>query len=589
MENKKVDKKKSKFGLVILIIFLIILLFCGGYFIYKKIYIEDSSNNENNNNDNNNSGNNSENDYSIKIYKTDTNDFCFKYDENNCKDLVFIIKTETNNSKVLYQTKKYILYDDNGLKLYNSNNNEIIKINLENTYDTYEFMTHDDEIIGIIYGNNNENESYYDLTTKTKKFENKYQNLDILDENYLSGYNINIVNNQKALYLLNIKDEKEEIKLNVKNNPYMRFFLYKYNDKYFYVAGGDDCDDSYEYIYDNNKKLIYHNEDFVTSTSTYNSFNEDKIYIYKNNNKNIEVYDMLGNLIKTSNTYDNVMKVMNNYVVYVNNDYLTITNINNESETKQIVKWDESYSYDTWLFSGYYTREKLDMNGYYDNNPGFYISIYFQDKDSKGNYGITYYFSKIDEITSFPITIPRGGRCKPVLYLYPTITTNIKVSFEHPEYLTTTYPKYYNSWVVKANPNGDLYDKNNKYYYALYWDEIRYHEVNFKEGFYVTKENAINFLEEKLSIIGLNDREKNEFIMYWLPILENNKQSLVYFELTEERESTNKLIIEPKPDSLLRVSIHIKKVNERVNIKEQKLNTFERNGFVAVEWGGMTY
>ena len=182
-----------------------------------------------------------------------------------------------------------------------------------------------------------------------------------------------------------------------------------------------------------------------------------------------------------------------------------------------------------------------------------------------------------------------GGRAKPVLYLYPTTTTNIRVTFEHPEYLTTTYPKYYNSWVVKANPNGDLYDKNNKYYYALYWDEIRYHEVNFKEGFYVTKENAINFLEEKLAIIGLNDREKNEFIMYWLPVLENNKQSLVYFELTEERESTNKLIIEPKPDSLLRVSIHIKKVNERVNIKEQKLNTFERNGFVAVEWGGMTY
>ena len=39
MENKKVDKKKLKFGLVILIIFLIILLFGGGYFIYKQIYI----------------------------------------------------------------------------------------------------------------------------------------------------------------------------------------------------------------------------------------------------------------------------------------------------------------------------------------------------------------------------------------------------------------------------------------------------------------------------------------------------------------------------------------------------------------------
>ena len=74
--------------------------------------------------------------------------------------------------------------------------------------------------------------------------------------------------------------------------------------------------------------------------------------------------------------------------------------------------------------------------------------------------------------------------------------------------------------------------------------------------------------------------------MYWLPILEENEQSLVYFELTESREANNKLIIEPKPDSLLRVAIHVKKVNKRVDIKEQVLPTFERVGFVAVEWGG---
>ena len=182
-----------------------------------------------------------------------------------------------------------------------------------------------------------------------------------------------------------------------------------------------------------------------------------------------------------------------------------------------------------------------------------------------------------------------GGMAKPVLYLYPTKEMYVKVNFSNPEYLTTTYPKYNNGWEVKVSPNGDMYDKDGKYYYALYWDEKRYYEIDFKEGFYVTKENAINFLEEKLSVIGLNDRERNEFIMYWLPILENNKQSLVYFELTEEREKNNKLIIEPKPDSMLRVSIHVKKVDEYVNIKEQKLKTFKRSGFTAIEWGGMTY
>lgn len=181
------------------------------------------------------------------------------------------------------------------------------------------------------------------------------------------------------------------------------------------------------------------------------------------------------------------------------------------------------------------------------------------------------------------------GYAKPVLYLYPTLPTLITVTFDNPENLTTTYPKYENSWKVLANKNGDLYDLNDKYYYALYWEEKGNHKVDFSEGFYVTKNNAIEFLEEKLTKIGLNDRERNEFIMYWLPILEENGKSLVYFELTEERESYSKINIQPQPDSLLRVAIHVKKVDSYTKIKEQKLPTFKRSGFTAVEWGGVLY
>lgn len=178
---------------------------------------------------------------------------------------------------------------------------------------------------------------------------------------------------------------------------------------------------------------------------------------------------------------------------------------------------------------------------------------------------------------------------KPVLYLYPKQKTTVNVTFRYPNMLTTTYPKYKNGWNVIANPNGDLYDLNNQYYYALYWEESGKHKVNFDEGFYVTSENSIEFLEEKLTQIGLNDKEKNEFIMYWLPILESNKKNLVYFELTEEREKYSPLYINPKPDSILRMAIHVKKVNSYTSIKEQKLPRFERKGFTAVEWGGVIY
>ena len=177
---------------------------------------------------------------------------------------------------------------------------------------------------------------------------------------------------------------------------------------------------------------------------------------------------------------------------------------------------------------------------------------------------------------------------KPILYLYPEENMNVVVDFKNEDLLTTTYPKFKDDWKVYVETDGTIY-LNDKKYYALYWEEEPSRFVDFSEGFYVTKDNAIEFLEEKLEIIGLNYKESNEFIMYWLPILEKNEKNLIYFELTDEKQSYNELIIEPKPDSLLRLTMHIKKVNKKVEVKEQKLPTFERTGFVAVEWGGIQY
>ena len=175
---------------------------------------------------------------------------------------------------------------------------------------------------------------------------------------------------------------------------------------------------------------------------------------------------------------------------------------------------------------------------------------------------------------------------KPILYLYPDKDMNVLVRLEKDNLLMTTYPKYNNGWDVYVLNDGSIYDEDGKYYYALYWDEKNINKIDFSTGFYVEKDNAMKFLEDKLSYIGLNDRERNEFIMYWLPKLEDNGKSLVYFELTEERELNNKLIINPKPDSMLRISMHLKKVNKKISIKEQKLDTFVRRGFTVVEWGG---
>ena len=175
---------------------------------------------------------------------------------------------------------------------------------------------------------------------------------------------------------------------------------------------------------------------------------------------------------------------------------------------------------------------------------------------------------------------------KPILYLYPEEDIDVKINFSNEGILKTTYPKYNDGWEVHVKSDSSITDENGRGYYALYWDEEYDSKVDFSTGFYVKSEDSVKFLEEKLNEIGLTEREANEFIMYWLPKMEENGNNLVHFEFTKDREKMNKINIDPKPDSMLRIGIIIKKVDKKVKIKEQKIEHFDRVGFSVVEWGG---
>ena len=179
---------------------------------------------------------------------------------------------------------------------------------------------------------------------------------------------------------------------------------------------------------------------------------------------------------------------------------------------------------------------------------------------------------------------------KPIVYFYPEDEMDLTVKYVNEEKLLTTYPKYKNGWNIHLNKDGTFVaDDSGREYYALYFDELPNYKCEFNEGFYVTKDNAISLLEEKMDYIGYTNREVDEFMMYWLPILENNGRSIVYFEQTEERNIECPLEFSINPDTLIRTIIHIKKVEEEVNIPEQQLNHYDRNGFTVTEWGGIEH
>ena len=177
---------------------------------------------------------------------------------------------------------------------------------------------------------------------------------------------------------------------------------------------------------------------------------------------------------------------------------------------------------------------------------------------------------------------------KPIIYIYPTETIDVNIKLGKKENLSCTYPKYYNGWNVTANPDGTLIDNNTgRKLYALYWEGRNLvKDINMNEGFCIKGEDTIKFLEEKLEILCLNEREAEEFIIYWLPKMENNKYNYIRFETIEEQNIAMPLDINPKPDTLIRIMMDWKGLENRIEVKEQNLTPTKREGYTVVEWGG---
>ena len=178
---------------------------------------------------------------------------------------------------------------------------------------------------------------------------------------------------------------------------------------------------------------------------------------------------------------------------------------------------------------------------------------------------------------------------KPVIYLYPEAETNVSVKLGAKEKLTVSYPKYVDGWNVVARPDGKLTDLDTgRELYSLYY-ETEYNTAKGiqDEGFVVKGSDTAAFLEDKLAKLGLNEREAEEFIIFWLPQMQNNNYNYIHFADLAEIDANMPLNVSPAPATTIRINMEWKALKTPINVKEQKLPaTPERKGFTLVEWGG---
>ena len=172
-----------------------------------------------------------------------------------------------------------------------------------------------------------------------------------------------------------------------------------------------------------------------------------------------------------------------------------------------------------------------------------------------------------------------------MIYLYPETETRVTVKLDLSGELTCTYPAYDGGWVVTAAPDGTLTDEHGRTYNYLYWEGEGTEAYDFSKGFCVAGSDTAAFLEDALDRLGLTRREANEFLVYWLPRMQDNPYNLIAFQQEAYTESA-KLTVSPQPDSVLRVFMAWKPLARPVDIPAQTLPCFERRGFTLVEWGG---
>ena len=217
-----------------------------------------------------------------------------------------------------------------------------------------------------------------------------------------------------------------------------------------------------------------------------------------------------------------------------------------------------------------------------DINVAYVITIPTTKEVNQVNYISCLNYNQYKRRTELPSTD------KPIIYLYPEEETEVAVNLGYPDKITCSYPNYISGWNVIAKQNGDLIDLNNgRNLYSLYYESESV--VNFKlekDGFIVKGTEITQFLEEKLAILGLTEREAEEFIIYWLPKLQENEYNYIRFATIDEINENMPLEINPKPDTIIRILMTYKGLDNPIEIEEQELATPKRTGFVAAEWGG---
>lgn len=182
---------------------------------------------------------------------------------------------------------------------------------------------------------------------------------------------------------------------------------------------------------------------------------------------------------------------------------------------------------------------------------------------------------------------PESVYLKPMIYLYPDSAMPVDIRIGPVSSLAMTYPKDDSGkWQVQAYPDGRLVErKTGKEFYGLYWEGKNWTPPPSDTGVVVRGSELAQALDSLLELKGLNFRERQECVTFWMHSLVNSPWVMIQF-FDQEFAKAHPLTVSPAPTTMLRVALSFRKLTTYVPLHPPVLTKPQRRGFTVVEWGG---
>jgi len=372
-------------------------------------------------------------------------------------------------------------------------------------------------------------------------------------------------------YLIYDFAKKEKIELTDKDT-------YKYVDFTF--------DGSYLLINNNDKYYAYNLEEKTLSSEIVTD-----ILVTNIDNKPYIVWDSnivtldngkygIVSLTSGNNLYENDYDSINCYGNYclLSKDNLSNLYLYDRNDTDAVIKDIKEVKFFNNKYLAYYqdlnlviydlnTKEEMKVSNF--NNSYIIDSIDIKDN----NISIKMYLE--DDIKLKELVTEKGSNKKTINdtdKLSHVISSNLFFTSKSKANITIKSNKSYD---LKMDDNGNIYDNEGTIYDSIsIKDNIDALPEEVK-GEVVTKDNAYAYLNKLSSSLKLNNKEKIFFINKYLPILINNKNSLVSLEVSTDNKEYDNINVLTSSDSFLYVKVIIKKTDKSSNSEELKID-FDR-------------